>query len=348
MVTLADSRLFKLIHDFLKVYLPIQRGCSSHTIRAYRTTLEQLLNFLKEFHSVPMAGLRFEMLSYEGISAFLEKLESEQKCSIQTRNLRLAAIRSFLNYAAMMDVTTVDSSLKAGKIPLKKSASVQFVEYMSEGALRTILSIPDLTTEMGMRNRFIMVLMYDTASRVQELLGLRLCDIRFGKAPTVTLHGKGNKVRTVPLMERTVLLLKDYLKRFHPNRELTSADYLFYVQRKGIRQQMSDDNIRKFLKEYAQKACALCPDMPTNVHPHMFRHSRAMHLYQHGMPLVLISQWLGHADLQTTLIYAHADTEQKRRAIESANGNSFISDSVPIVSGEECDEQTLKRLYGLA
>ena len=88
--------------------------------------------------------------------------------------------------------------------------------------------------------------------------------------------------------------------------------------------------------------------MPTNVHPHMFRHSRAMHLYQHGMPLVLISQWLGHADLQTTLIYAHADTEQKRRAIESANGNSFISYSVPIVSGEECDEQTLKRLYGLA
>lgn len=350
MAGVTDPTFYKCIHDFLKVYLPKQRACSVHTIRAYRTALDQLLCFLKLRYALPLTHLRFDMLNHENTLAYLDWLEAERQCSVQTRNLRLAAIRSFLHYAAIMDVTTACASLDVGKIPLKKSPSRLIVDFMSEEALKAMLTVPDVTTNMGIRNRFLMVLLYDTAARVQELLDLRICDLRMNATPTATLTGKGAKVRTVPLMERTVELLKAYLRLFHPGETASSMALLFYIERKDHKQQMSDDNIRKFLHRYAEEARLLCPEVPLNVYPHIFRHSRAMHLYQHGMPLVLISQWLGHADLQTTLIYAHADTEQKRKAIEKANGGEFLPKTMSStqINPESEDEAMFKRLYGLA
>ena len=136
------------------------------------------------------------------------------------------------------------------------------------------------------------------------------------------------------------------MKLYHPGEGDYANSFLFYTDRKGVRAPMSDDNVRKMLRQYADSARASCPSMPTNLHPHHFRHSRAMHLYQHGMDLALVSQWLGHANLETTLIYAHADTEMKRKAIEKASAGICEIDA-----GESdpdiLDDDTLKRLYGL-
>ena len=109
---------------------------------------------------------------------------------------------------------------------------------------------------------------------------------------------------------------------------------------------MSDDNVRKFLRRYGASARRNCPEVPENVHPHLWRHSRAMHLYQHGMALSLISQWLGHSNLETTLVYAYADTEQKRRAIEKSMGRDVIA-GVNLPKYSVSDEEVLKKLYGL-
>lgn len=109
---------------------------------------------------------------------------------------------------------------------------------------------------------------------------------------------------------------------------------------------MSDDNIRKFLNQYADSARKICSEVPEKIHPHLFRHSRAMHLYQHGMDLTLISQWLGHSNLETTLIYANEDTEQKRRAIEKSMGKNIISE-IDIPKYIIDDKDILKKLYGL-
>jgi len=178
------------------------------------------------------------------------------------------------------------------------------------------------------------------------MLDLKVCDIKVGKVPVATLLGKGSKVRSVPLMPETMAHYQNYMNLFHSDEKRFSTEPLFYVERYGMRNPMSDDNVRKFLRKYGAVARRNCPDVPTNIHPHLWRHSRAMHLYQHGMDLTLISQWLGHSNLETTLIYAHADTEQKRKAIEKSMGRK-VTGGIDIPRYSVTDEDTIKRLYGL-
>ena len=192
-----------------------------------------------------------------------------------------------------------------------------------------------------------MMLLYDTGARVQEIIDVCVDDFRYGKTPTVTLCGKRRKIRTVPLMEKTVLHLKEYLDVFHPNVKNSDAP-LFYNIIHGMRNSLSDDCVRKFLKRYGVFAREDCMEVPENVHPHLWRHSRAMHLYQRGMDLMLISQWLGHSQLETTLIYAHADTEHKHRAIDAATNNGVQTPiSIKPKRFMVTDETELKRLMGL-
>lgn len=149
-------------------------------------------------------------------------------------------------------------------------------------------------------------------------------------------------------MEKTVRHFKNYMEIFHPDADSFSKAPLFYVERKGRVGPMSDDNIRKFLNEYGAAARLICPDVPEKIYPHLWRHSRAMHLYQHGMDLTLVSQWLGHAHLETTLIYAHADTELKRKAIEKATSlQNPLKDAYCAPQFDVNDDDVLKRLYGL-
>ncbi len=348
MAGMMNATLFTLVRDFLKTYLPRQRNCSPYTIKAYRTSLEQLFDFVKKEKNIGLAQITFEILNDGMIPAFLDWLESSQGCSVSTRNHRLKCIRSFYNYAASMDSTTVAFQMEMRKIPFKKSPTPEVVAFMSENAVKVLLEQPDTKTQRGLRNQFLMILMYDTAARVQEILGLRVCDIHFGTTPTAVLTGKGNKVRTVPLMAKTVQHFKNYMKIFHPSTDSFSKTPLFYVERKGKVSPMSDDNIRKFLNEYGAAARRACPEVPEKIYPHLWRHSRAMHLYQHGMDLTLVSQWLGHAHLETTLVYAHADTEFKRKAIEKATSmQNPLNDKSAVPQFAVNDDDILKRLYGL-
>ena len=147
-------------------------------------------------------------------------------------------------------------------------------------------------------------------------------------------------------MNSTKEHLLNYLSVYHPGSPPDRP--LFYTTRNGLRRSMTSDNARKLIKAYGTLARRNCVEVPENVHPHMFRHSRAMHLYQHGMPLLLVSQWLGHANVETTLIYAHADTEMKRKAIEASTPEtsplkSFSNSERFTIS----DEDLIKKLYGI-
>ena len=191
-----------------------------------------------------------------------------------------------------------------------------------------------------------MVMLYDTGARIQEILSLRLCDLKIDKTPTAIIHGKGAKTRIVPLMPETVKHLKKYLSVLHPDEHMHSESYLFFTRHKGQKVQMCDDTARYRIQRYAAAAKENCPDVPDNPHPHMWRHTRAMHLYQHGMDLERISQWLGHSQLETTLIYAHSDTEDKRKAIAAALGDGVTGqlNNAPYTVD---DEDILRKLYGL-
>lgn len=156
-----------------------------------------------------------------------------------------------------------------------------------------------------------MSLSYDS-----EMLSLRLNSLVIdNNYPTIRLEGKGNKVRYVPLMKKTVEHLKRYINIYHPTETQESNDYLFYTIIHGVRHQMSDDNVARFLLKYTKQAKEICAEIPDRVKPHQFRHSRAMHLYRSGIPLQLLAEFMGHTSILSTQVYAYADTEMKRAAI---------------------------------
>lgn len=343
-----NDSLFPFLHDYLKIYLPKQRKASVNTVRSYKKSLEALLDYVKEQIQLPFGYITFEHLTVDLLLSFMEQLKSDTNCAASTYNTRLAAIRAFMEYAAGRDIALAATLEKLKKISFEKSANSRIVEFMSMEAVTAIVEQTDTSTAKGLRDRVFIILLYDTGARVQEMLDIRLCDLQFGSTPKVTLHGKGGKTRIVPLMARTVQYLRKYLSEFHSGDLLSSDMPLFYSVRSGMRNRLTDRLIRYMLQKYGQMARTVCQDVPENVHPHLFRHSRAMHLYQEGMDLTLISQWLGHSQLETTLIYAYADTEQKRKAIAAATpkDNPLYAKLNP-ARCTVSDEETLKRLTGL-
>ncbi len=313
-----DISLFPLIHDYLKVYLPEQRNVSPNTVLSYRKTLEELLDYVKVREEIPLGSISFEHLKADTIFSFLEYLESGKGYSISTRNARFAAIRAFMDYAADHDVALVANLNKLKKVPFKKAASTVMVDYMSMAAVTAIIEQPDANTQKGLRDRPFIMLLHDTGARVQEALNINLNDLRLDRLPKVTLFGKGRKTHVVPLLGKTARHLKKYLSVFHVDTPQDGDVPLFYSVTHGKKQRLSDRRVRYILQKYGEQARRACSEVPENVYPYLFRHSRAMHLYQEGMDLTLVSQWLWHSQLETTQIYAHADTEHKRKAIEAS------------------------------
>jgi len=341
-----DEKLFLLVRNFLLTYLPVQRKASENTVTVYRTALNQFLRFVADKQDIPITSVTFDLFSYKMITAYLSNLITEKGFSSATWNNRLAALKAFLAYASACYPEYIAVSVELSAIKAQKDDPFSKVEYMSEEAVRVLLTEPDATTRLGLRDRMMLIFFYDTGARIQEVLNVRIRDLKLDSTPKVVLHGKGSKIRTVPLMTDTVRHLKHYIAVFHEGESAASSQFLFYTERKGVRKPVCDDTVRLMMQKYADSARAKCPEIPERVHPHLWRHTRAMHLYQHGMDLTLVSQWLGHVNLETTLIYAHADTEHKRQAISRALGDT-AAPGVDPVNYTVTDGELLQRLYGL-
>lgn len=313
------SDFFDVVRRFLLDYLPRQRCLSANTILSYKQTLNLFVFYVRTELGIAAADLTFSRINRDTILGFLTWLENVRRCRTATRNQRLMALRSFLQFAGQIDCTQTALYFSACNIPSKESHG-RIVEFLTEPALTALLQQPDPSKQKDLRNLVFMILMYDTAARCSELLDMRVCDLRLDvKHPIAYLHGKGRKIRTVPLLGRTVQHCKRYLEKYHPKEDSHSDAPLFYTVIHGTQQKMSPDTVAAFFSKYGIMARTACPEIPEHIHPHMMRHTRAMHLYQSGMPLALLSQYLGHAQVETTMIYAYADTEMKRAAIQKAD-----------------------------
>ena len=253
------------------------------------------------------------------------------------------ALRSFLDYAGKNDCAQVALYVRALEVPLKKSEE-KIVDFLSEDELSALLRQPDLSKPKGIRDMVLLTLMYDTAARCDEILELRVRDLRLDDPkPTALFHGKGRKTRSVPITSRSTYHCQRYMPRFHPN--ANEDDYMFYTVIHSERHKMSEDNVEKMIDKYGRMAASSYPGMHKHIFPHMLRHTRAMHLYRNGMPLNLLSQFLGHEKEDTTRIYAYADTEMKREAMDRAD--ALRGSSPPPVEIWADDEDMILKLSGL-
>lgn len=304
------------VSQFFNSYLSGQKNVSKNTIISYATTFKQFLIFCEEVKRIKTERLTLNLIDEELIADFLNWLEEARNVSLTTRNQRLVALHSFFRYVQKNFPIHMDLSAKILNIPYKKAPRT-VVSYLCEDDMRTLLAQPSGNTQEGFRDMVLLSVLYDTGARVQELVDIRIKHIRLEKPAAVMLHGKGNKSRQVPIMPSTVNLLRSYLASYKKNSGLAYGETPLFFNRRG--EPLSRWGVSHIIDKYVKKAQAggtLCVGFP--ITPHTFRHSKAMHMLHAGINLFYIRDILGHVDVSTTEIYARADTEMKRKAIEAS------------------------------
>lgn len=299
--------------EFLSNYLPTQKNVSKNTIHSYRDTFKILIKYFQEIKNIPAERLTIDALSSKQLVDFLEWLEINKKCSISTRNQRLAAIHSFFRYVQAEEPAGIFNFQKIISIPIKKTRKT-LVDYLTVDAIKLLLEQPDKHTLKGRRDVTLISLLYDSGARVQELIDIKVCDVILQTPAVITLIGKGNKTRRVPIMKNTASLLQNYLVENQLNKSWKNQNYLFTNNQYH---KLTKEGIAYILTKYIKSAAKISNVIPSKVTVHMLRHSKAMHLLQAGVNLIYIRDFLGHVDLKTTEIYAKSDTEMKRKAIEN-------------------------------
>jgi integrase/recombinase XerD len=311
------------LRRFLTSHLAGLRGCSPNTIASYRDTFRLLIAFFSDGRSIPPDKLTLDLIDAAAITGFLNWLEAERHNSISTRNQRLAAISSFYRWLQSQDPARMADCQAILAIPAKKKARAG-VNHLTAGQTRRLLDQPDRSTRRGRRDATLLATLYDSAARVSELADLTVRDIRLQPPPLAMLTGKGRKIRHVPLGANTAALLSAYLAE-HGLDQPGRADHPLFASQRGSK--LSRGGIAWIIGKY--QAQAGDPALAgADLSPHVLRHSRAMHLYDGGVPLPYIRDILGHAELATTDIYARASTEAKRKALEAAY-TDIVSDDLP-------------------
>lgn len=317
----VEPDFWQYARSFLRVYLPKVRGVSPHTIASYKQSMTCYLNYLETLQGVERQDVSFDDFSRKHVKAYLVWMSEVQQLAAKTCNLRLTALKSFMEYSADEDITLVANYNEVCSVRGIKE-SKKCILYMTHAAIAALLKAPLTDTKKGRRNRMMFILLYDTAARAQELVNITLRDMHIvqDKTPFITLTGKGNKSRNVPLMEKTVAHLHHYLREFHPDPDTTRDAPLSYSTRDSEPHALSTDALNLLLGQYADRARTVCSDIPDHVHCHLIRKTRAMTLYQQGMPLTVIMNMLGHEDLSTTSnFYAFATTEMIFEAMKKTN-----------------------------
>lgn len=326
---MKPTNLALRLKDFLSEYLPTRRKLSPNTIRGYRDVFVQFLRYCREFRKLRVERLQLEQIDAPLIVDFLEYMEKQNDWSPQTRNHRLAAIHSFFRYVQTEEPDHLVQCQRVLAIPHRRIRQTE-PTYLSAEDLAVLLRQPDRTKREGRRDAALFSVLYDTGARVQELIDLRVGDVRLETPAMIRLSGKGKKTRLVPLMPSIVKVLARYLREEGLD-DPTRTDELLFRNRRG--RQFSRWGIRYLLAKYTDQARSERSTLPDKVTPHTLRHTKAMHLLQAGNPAIVIRDILGHAHIQTTEIYARADLDMKRQALEKAG------QAVPAVESKSWQRQ---------
>ncbi len=313
------------LKNFLTHHLPNLRGMSANTILSYRDSLKILLQFLSQNKKTHVSKLTIEDIDVSEIIEFLDHLEEKRGNGIGTRNIRLAAIHSFFRYLGASYPERLDQIQRVLNIPFKRG-STRPIEYLEFEEIQAILRSIDQGTFDGRRDFVLLLLMFNSGVRVQEIVDLKACDCQLTKPFSITVLGKGRKERTCPIWDETAHRLRDYMeeRKIDPRKPFS-----VFVNR--LNDPLTRYGIRYIMSKHIRNAARTLVSLnKKRLHPHCMRHSTAVHLLKSGVDLASIANWLGHVSVNTTNKYVTLDLDMKRRAIEKAQPfdstvNSLIS-----------------------
>ena len=313
MTPVYPNSLARSLRQFFSDHLPAIRGLSPNTIPSYRDTVVLLLRFVAQTKHLDPVRLDLSDLLPEDVLAFLKHLEVERSNKTSTRNVRLAAIHAFFRHVATQYPEHLEQAQRILSIPLKR-AQTRPIDYLDYHELCAVFESVDRSRLQGRRDYALLVTMFNTGARVQEIADLKVGDLQLTKPLQVRLCGKGRKVRLCPIWPQTA----DLLRQLCDETGIADQDRatLFRNQRG---EPITRYGIRYILARYCERAKATCPSLVgKRLHPHSMRHSTAIHLLKAGVDLVTVSHWLGHASINTTNRYTAIDLEMKREAITRA------------------------------
>jgi len=310
MKSTPQTQFATLVQEFFLDRLIRQRNSSPQTVAAYRDCFRLLFEYAREHRNKPTDRLVLADLDASLVLAFLDHLEGVRKNSIRSRNARLAALRSFLRFAALKNPQSLATIQRTLAIPMKRY-SRPLVGFLLREEVQAIISAPDPATWAGQRDQVLLATLYNTGARVSEAINIRVADLALDGSPSIRLHGKGRKDRTVPIWHATALQLRRWLVRIEraPDKPLFPTSSGDPLTRSAV-----TDRLRRAVKT----ASGMCPSLRRKrVSPHTFRHTTAMHLLQSGVDITVVALWLGHESPATTHIYIEADLKMKEAALKA-------------------------------
>lgn len=333
---MIKGSILPLLEEFFTSYLPVTRGVSNNTKKAYQYAFRLLFGYLSEEKNIPPDKVTFSLLGDGAVDGFLSYLETERNCSVKTRNLRRAALIAFARYAANKDFSAaMPFYTSMMKLPKKKEPKNASVKYFSKEEVAVMLSAPNTNTATGQRDTVLMSVLYATGARAQELCDIRVRDVYFSTPVKIKLTGKGNKSRVVTIPENCALLLKGYMKsRGYCVEDPGIQDRHLFSSRTN--EHMSISCVEGIVKKYLDISRQEHPDKfpEKSYSPHSFRHSIAVHMLEAGDSLVTIKAFLGHASILTTTIYAQVTPELANKYLDERGKpiarNNVGSDPKPL------------------
>lgn len=303
-------------------YMVNEYGASQNTIKSYRDTFVQFISYMDKVKGVKVQRLTLSSITKEFVISFLDWIQANRKCSVSTRNNRLAAIHSFCKYLQYNCPDNLFEYQRILSIKIKKQVKTS-INYLTLDGVRFLLNQPDILSPKGIRDLALLSLMYDSGARVQEIADLSVQDVHLVPPYWIKITGKGKKIRIVPLMKEQTEILRNYMIGSKLMLPQNMQHPLFFNNRN---EHLTRGGITHIFLKYVRKARECNSTIiPATISCHSLRHSKAMHLLQAGVNLVYIRDILGHVSIQTTEGYARADSKQKREAIEKA-----YSDVAPI------------------
>lgn len=343
---LKETLFFSMTWDYLNVFLPSQHQDSPLTVKAYTDGLTVFRRYLSDEQRFSIEKFRFEDLTYDFLLDYRIFLE-ENGYKPNTVNHRLTVICAYMRYAAIRRPELTQIYMNVAEVPYVTVPS-QIRDIIEDAeAVSMLLSAPG-TSRIGIRDQIILVILYDTAIRADELIGLNLSDVVFtGEEPYLRIHGKGDKERVVPLTDLSIPLIRQYISLYHPNHRDNEVPFIYTVI-KGKTDRMSERNVERIVKKYGDIVRKAIPDIPEHIYPHMLRRTRATGWYRDGVPIETIAVILGHSSTQTTRkSYARPSVEFLRKEMEkgkqTGQGGEEMEEEVPLWK----DDTELARLCGI-
>lgn len=291
----------KQLAEYFNIYLPINKKCCKNTISSYADGFVALFQFFKEIKGIPHYRINYSDITIKTMDEYLLWLQNEKNYSAASQKQRISALSSFLKYASGREIVSLGAYNAVSQTQTPKVPRTVF-PYFSAKEIHILLSISEMEGKSGSRDVTLLALLYDSGARAQEIYDILIGDITFAKTSTIRIHGKGNKTRELPISSDVVKLIKRYLAERGKTLKDNRDEHLFPSQRSD---RITTACIRNLVRKYVTLAKSNHPEYfkEEGYSPHSFRHSKAVHMLEAGVPLIYIRNFLGHESVQTTEIY---------------------------------------------